>query len=242
MKKMTIMLFSILFVFTLNNAIADSIVSTTSTAGWQSWTDADVTQDSLPFWDGNSSDYAIAGNIGAFLGKVGAFASDSRSPDANYSYWGKDATSTGYDSNFYFSRDTASAGAALVLEIAGYSGSNEFGWYDVLTPSVLNPIFIGSDSPTTSKIFYPTANYGFYLKSPDGTFLTQGGGSHFAVFNAGSNVFWVGMEDLKNLGDRDWNDMVVKVSYTAVPEPSTMLLLGFGLVGLGFVKWRRANQ
>jgi Domain of unknown function (DUF4114)/PEP-CTERM motif len=50
-------------------------------------------------------------------------------------------------------------------------------------------------------------------------------------------------EDLVNLGDRDYNDLVVEISGiqpTAVPEPASIFLLGSGLLGLFGLKKKKA--
>jgi len=51
----------------------------------------------------------------------------------------------------------------------------------------------------------------------------------------------IAWEDLKNLGDRDYNDLVVRVSgVTVVPVPAAALLFGSGLLALATVLRRRA--
>ncbi len=51
-------------------------------------------------------------------------------------------------------------------------------------------------------------------------------------------------EDLKFLGDRDYNDLVVRVSgvsYSAVPVPAAIWLFGSGLIGLAIIARRRSR-
>ena len=62
-------------------------------------------------------------------------------------------------------------------------------------------------------------------------------------FLAAAGTTVVGFEDLPNLGDADWNDLVFSFDNVAtVPEPGTMGLLALGLVGLsgaGIIRRRR---
>ena len=241
-------------------AFADTI-SGTGTAAFQNWGTADLNQNGAPYWDNTSLDGSNM-NVGFFM--INAPTAPLAGAPGALPYWGNAFNSAGDtggtpDLNFTFNKTTASSIASLQLEVAANSNLNEFGWYTVGDPADLHPIFAGSASPITTDPFTPSAQYGFYLKGSNGTFYTQSSlnpagdtsQQHFVVYEQsstnGAEVYWLGIEDLSTHdlfgaegGAGDYNDMVVKISGVAVPEPSSVLLVVSGAaLMLGLRKRRR---
>lgn len=162
----------------------------------------------------------------------------------------------------YFSAGSLSG--AMVIEIAGYAPNNAFGIYKLGSPGTKLQVFSGADGAgaTSGLINLPAgwSSFGFYLANTSANFvwysdasLNAGGGlDHFVTYQGvagqtmtasgitfGSNDYLIGIEDL-NLGDYDYNDMVVKVHLNSVPDSNaTLALMGLGLAALVAVRRRQ---
>ncbi|MBS1852362.1 MAG: DUF4114 domain-containing protein [Acidobacteria bacterium] len=212
-----------------SNALADTVVGDGSfQSGWSASNNGSTFFNNAS-WDGSNL------NIG-FCVAGGGNCNYSGQPGTTLPVFA--GTNFSAPGSFYIS-PSGMANASLLLEVAGMANQNEFGWFligsDPTNAANRHVIFSGPQGAGSASNFAPSGDYGFYMLAGGSTLYTSslfGGATeqHFAVFQDG-NSLWIGIEDLGlQSGDKDYNDMVVRV--TAVPEPSSIAFLGMGLCAI----------
>ncbi|MCL6475708.1 MAG: DUF4114 domain-containing protein [Firmicutes bacterium] len=218
--------------------------------GWYTWTAND---NGDPYWDNPSSEP----NIGEWLLSKGY---------GSLKTWASGAGAA--DPEVQFTNGTEWAAILIEIAGFAPNNKFGYYVLNSGNP-VKTELFDGSAGPNQSKLFNVPigSNFGFYLTSPQGTFYTQSslnqgadqGLQHFAFFEAPTpptslitnptippsllpllrNGYIIGAEDLKGLGDKDYNDFVVYVA-NVVPDASTWMLFLSGMPALALLRRKRA--
>jgi len=162
----------------------------------------------------------------------------------------EDSAGTGLTLNLVDTEIFTGAGAVSIIleELAGYKNNTTFGWYEDNNAGNSGQIFSGSDSNGASGNldFGIATNFGFYI-DPNGVRNNRMYTEHllnshddqqvviFAIEEL-TDTYILGWEDLDlnggSGGDRDFQDMILRVKITSVPEPGSLVLLALGLLGL----------
>jgi len=136
------------------------------------------------------------------------------------------------------------------LTVGTSTGTSNFPEADQAWSTADGRLLITYKQSTTGAL----GNISFYSGEPDGTVGNQLGAGNVAIFlpanlfsdqagNFGytSNSLFFGFND-SGSGDSDFDDFVIRMTSSAIPEPATwaMMITGFGLVGVA-LRRRRTN-
>lgn len=139
---------------------------------------------------------------------------------------------------------TASAGVGSLNSLLTFSTANTNNWgvWDTVNFDTENLFFEDSNGPWNVALdnFGATNDPGFKLfRLTQNTTLTYLSGNRSLSLFVGDII--VGFNDNHyNSSDSDYDDIIIAMRSTAVPEPGSLVLLGLGLCGLMFVKRKSA--
>jgi hypothetical protein len=226
----------------------------------------------IPYWDNHSGDFGgtNTANAGFFLTAAGSFSGGTNySPNQ---YVAASSGNPDAPTAFNLVHSTNSLLISLIGANTGGT-TETFGIYDAskstfATAAATEIALFGPGSMSAqvgtlrNESAAGFASVGFYLSNSsvgatwfsntalnaNGTSGDAAGHQHYALFTTGTdaNTFYLAVEDwITGAGDGlgDYNDLVIKINADAVPEPATFALMGAGLLGLGFARFRtRKNR
>ena len=127
----------------------------------------------------------------------------------------------------------------LVEKQSGYN--NPTGWYEAAAPDNKQVLF---DNPRLQVGQFRTIDtakeFGLYIGSDDGYFYSEKsenfeGKKHVRLFTLDKGGYVLAFEDLKNLGDQDYNDIVIELTgVNLIPEFATIAIPVASILGLLF--------
>jgi len=164
---------------------------------------------------GDTSEFVLNNSgektIGQMLADHGYSAIDTTADQMNYQVWNlTDMTAE----SVTFSMRVLGKRAGNTQIVGYYKAGDTLTFTEVLTQT------LDTDGETSVSVTIPATfanSFGFALKSADKTWfseisLNSDDEDHVAVYNPSQNLYLLAFEDFENLGDGDYNDIVIEIS------------------------------
>lgn len=179
---------------------------------------------------GDSSEFSLNNSgektVGQMLSEHGYSAIDTNDDQMNYQVWNLVDSSA---ESVTFTMRVLGKRAGNTQIVGYYKAGDTLTFTNVLTQS------LDTDGESSVSVTIPATfanSFGFALKSDDKTWFSEtaintDNKDHVAAYNPSANLYLLAFEDFNNLGDGDYNDIVIEISGVTCNQPLEYTISGY---------------